>query len=307
MGKVERRIFTGVLILLLAALGALALTRIFAGDQAPVYRVSILLDGTEEDYWQNFRLGVEHAAQEHNVDVRQVTRYEGEDMGQAQAGTLGQELENGADGVILVPINWGRLTQVLEEHSDSEAKVAVAGPGQESGQVGCCIWGDPLEMGGKLAGAVAEGGQRTCTVYLSRSAGETAGLYYQGLAEGLAERGISCRKVVFTGEEALQMPENGGALAAVEPAVTEQLCRSVGAGGEIYGIGASDRLLHCLEDGLVQALVVQCDYNAGYLSLLSLLGLIEGAVQEDRVLESYVVTAENMFDDPMDQILFPIS
>ena len=53
--------------------------------------------------------------------------------------------------------------------------------------------------------------------------------------------------------------------------------------------------------------MVQCDYEAGYLSLQSLVGLIEGAGQADRTLSSYTVTAETMFEDPMDQILFPIS
>ena len=45
MGKAERRIFTGVLILLLAAAGALGLTWLFSTDTPPVYQVSILLDG----------------------------------------------------------------------------------------------------------------------------------------------------------------------------------------------------------------------------------------------------------------------
>ena len=53
------------------------------------------------------------------------------------------------------------------------------------------------------------------------------------------------------------------------------------------------------------ALVVQSDYEAGYLSLLSVLETLEGRRPEDQTLDCYTVTAENMFTDPMDQILFP--
>ena len=40
--------------------------------------------------------------------------------------------------------------------------------------------------------------------------------------------------------------------------------------------------------------------------MLSVIAQLEGERQKNRVLESYVATAENMFTDPMDQILFPI-
>ena len=53
------------------------------------------------------------------------------------------------------------------------------------------------------------------------------------------------------------------------------------------------------------ALVVQSDYEVGYLSLLSLLDALEGTPPQDQLLSCYTVTAENMFSDPLDQILFP--
>lgn len=87
---------------------------------------------------------------------------------------------------------------------------------------------------------------------------------------------------------------------------TPALCQRSGGTSQVYGVGASNQLLHDLEEGKAAALAVQSDYDAGYLSLLSVIAQLEGERQENRVLESYVATAENMFTDPMDQILFPI-
>ena len=53
--------------------------------------------------------------------------------------------------------------------------------------------------------------------------------------------------------------------------------------------------------------MVQSDYDAGYLSLLSVLESLDGVQPEDQILDCYTVTAENMFSDPMDQILFPVA
>ena len=55
------------------ALGAMLFQNAFATDAPRIYRVSVLLDGAGEDYWQSFRQGVNQAAQEHNVDVRFLT------------------------------------------------------------------------------------------------------------------------------------------------------------------------------------------------------------------------------------------
>ena len=307
MGKAERRIFTGVLILLLAAAGALGLTWLFSTDTPPVYQVSILLDGAEEDYWDNFLRGVDRAAQERNVDVRIISRYEGADVGQAQAEVLSKEVGKGADGVILAPVDWAAHLQVIQDASSSGIRTTVAGPRPDGGSAGCYISADPVEMGRKLADAVAEEGSRSCTVYLSEEAGEAACLRLQGLEARLEELGIPCRSVTVSPDGEEQLPAGEGALLAVEPGITERLCREAPEGALIFGMDTSNDLLHHLEEGRICALVVQCDYEAGYLSLQSLVGLIEGAGQADRTLSSYTVTAETMFEDPMDQILFPIS
>ena len=119
------------------------------------------------------------------------------------------------------------------------------------------------------------------------------------------ERRIACEQVTVDPEEDFVLPD-GRAAVALEPEMTQALCQRSGGALQVYGMGASNQLLHDLEEGKAAALAVQSDYDAGYLGLLSVIAQLEGERQENRVLESYVATAENMFTDPMDQILFPI-
>ena len=87
MSKNERHIFIGVLLVLAAALAVMLLQDTLAGRPQEIRRVAVLLDGADESYWQSFRLGVDKAAREHNVDVRYVFRYDGP-AGEAQAQQL---------------------------------------------------------------------------------------------------------------------------------------------------------------------------------------------------------------------------
>ena len=302
MNRNERHLFFGVLLVLAAALGVMLLQDALADRPQEIRRVAVLLDGTDETYWQNFRLGVDKAARERNVDVRYVARYEG-DVSAAQAGQLRREWEDGElDGVILVPVDGAALAETLED-APADLAVTVAGPGLPGVDGVCAISASQEELGRRLADAVADSGAASCTVVLNGREGASALRRYQGLKEGLLARGVAWKTVTAASVDALPEP-NGQPVAALEPAMTEALCSW---GGPVYGVGASTNILNGLETGAAAALVLQSDYDAGYLSLLSVLERLEGGQPQDRVLDCYTVTAENMFTDPMDQILFPVT
>ena len=301
MSKNERHMFVGALLVLAAALAVMLIQNVLGSGQPEIRRVSVLLDGESESYWQNFRLGVDRAAREHNVDVRYVFRYEGP-VGEAQAEQLRREWEGELDGVILVPVDGALLAETLRE-APAGLAVTVVGPALPGVEGACTISASPEEMGRQLADAVAGSGAASCVVIRTGGEGEIVLRRLQGLEERLRELGVAWDTMLTQLVEALPEPD-GRPVVALEPGMTEALCAR---GGPVYGIGASNRILRCLEEGSAAALVVQSDYDAGYLSLLSILEALEGTYPEDQTLDCYTVTAENMFTDPMDQILFPMA
>ena len=303
MGRNEKRIFIGILVVLLTALAALVLQPLYRGEVPTIYHISVLLDGAEEEYWRNFRRGVDQAAQERNVDVSFLSRYEGE-AGAAQAQALRREWEGEVDGAVVIPVDGTRISRELQKAPPGLA-VAVVGPDLDSGQVDCTISTNPEQMGRRLADAIAEDGITACTVFLSQEEGEMAASRYRGLSARLKEHGVSCERVTVDQEGEFSLTP-GRAAVALGPSMTETLCRHSGGAWPIYGMGASDQLLHDLEKGTVKTLMVQSSYDAGYLSLLSVLGVLEGKRQEDRVLDCYTVRADNLFTYPTEQILFPV-
>lgn len=296
MRKGERRLFLAVLAILLLALILLFAQWVSGGNTPKIYHVSVLLDGTDSDYWKNFRAGMNQAALEKNVDLRFITKYEGT----TQTAVLRSEWEGEADGVVIVPTDGAALSETLKD-APSGLVVGVMGPELSSDRVNCYVSPDYTAMGRSLADAAST--RAGCTLYLSPDPSPAALLLADGVEAGALEKGIPCYRMTVVPEEVKSVAA-AGALVAVEPEMTEALCAAMGAGGRVYGVGVSSRLLHYLEDGTAAALVVQSDYDAGYLSVLRVVRRLARENAENAVLETYTATSENMFEEPMINILF---
>ncbi|HWS42934.1 MAG TPA: substrate-binding domain-containing protein [Pseudoflavonifractor sp.] len=300
MRKGERGLFFAVLLVLVTALVLLVVQKVRGEDAPKIYRVSILLDGTDGNGWKNFRAGLNQAALERNVDLRFVTRYDGE---ADQTDVLRQEWEGEAEGVIIVPTDAGKLGETLRE-APAGLAVCVVGPVLPTGRVDSYVSPDYDKMGRRLADAAAQVGA-ACTLFLSDDPSPAASLIAAGLAAGLQEKGIPFAQETV-GESGLTEIPKEGALAAVESAVAEVLCAAPGGRERVCGVGVSDVLLRNLEEGAAAALVVQSDFDAGYLSLSRVVSRLSQEKAGNAVLESYAATRENMFEYPMSDILFSI-
>lgn len=300
MRKGEKRLFLGVLALLLGALLLLLVQWAQGGNIAKVYHVSVLLDGSDNDYWKNLRAGMNQAALEQNIDLRFITKYDGDTT---QAGTLRAEWEGEADGVVLVPVDAAGLSETLK-NAPSGLVVGVVGPRLDTERVDCYIAPDYAQVGRRLAEAAMQAGAADgCTVYLSPKASSAAEQIAAALETELREMGVRC--IITVAEPGATLaPLPKGVLVAAEPAMTEALCAAAEGSGRVVGAGASSRLLHYLEDGTAAALVVQSDYDAGYLAISQVARRLAGGKGRESELETYTANAENMFKDPLIDILF---
>lgn len=300
MRKGEKRLFLGVLLILAAALILMAVQWARGGSLPRVYRVSVLLDGADGDYWKNLRAGMNRAALEHNVDLRFITRYEAT---ATQADVLRTEWEGEADGVVIIPTAAAALSDALEG-APAALVVSVLGPTLESDRVNGYMAPDYAAVGEQLAeAALAAGDGSALTLYLTETPPPAALETAAALERALDARGVALDRVITAADAVLpHLPE--GVLLAAEAAMTETLCAATEREGRVVGVGTSSRLLHYLEEGTAAALVVQSDYDAGYLAVSQVAARLTRERSADAVLESYTATGENMFQDPMIHILF---
>lgn len=74
---------------------------------------------------------------------------------------------------------------------------------------------------------------------------------------------------------------------------------------EIYGIGNSSKIVYYLEDGIIDAIGVQNEYNMGYLSIYDTINIIKNKKPTNYEIDFKVINVHNMYSEENEKILFP--
>jgi len=109
--------------------------------------------------------------------------------------------------------------------------------------------------------------------------------------------------------EARELPyiAMGSIALAITETGMETLLEHTGKTCRLFGIGYSAECLYQCANGRIEAIALWGDYAAAYTAVIAALASAEGTPTENVTLESYLVTADSMYEDPLSQILFPIS
>jgi len=138
MKKRLEQIITFILILVLIILGffvVLNFTNIsrnlsigtnFSKESKPLYRFMIILDGTDQSYVNEFKVGAETAAKDYSV-VFEMWQFDGEDKVDKIIRQFDIAVESDVDGVIIQAIDNDAFTQSLSKANYREIPVITIG------------------------------------------------------------------------------------------------------------------------------------------------------------------------------------
>ncbi len=303
MGKLGWAIFFITLVVTLAILVVMLVQATGPDDDKKIFRMSIIINDSSDTYWKNFRKGVESAAVDYNLDVNFVTLPE-EANSALQKNYITREINNGADAVIISAIDGEELSGWL---SDIPIAVPVISIDEyiPNDRVNVTLWADSQAMGAMLAEEIYDaGGNVPYKVILQGSKGYVK-KRLAGLEITLKEHGITCTIEDLSEQKSIF---SNGIVIALEESVLEQLLENADGSTKIYGIGFTNKILNALDEGHIEGLVIQSDYAKGYLAIKAAYNCLNGVKQPNKIeLEFYSVNRQNMYKDPMDKILFPLS
>ncbi len=273
---------------------------------AVVYRISIITDGGAEEYWKQFRRGVDQATLDYSVDVHFLSPT-GDRPGDQQLELLAREIEAGADAVILCPLDAEKVKAWLEENQPGCPVVTVGCPLDSTRQT-AFVGADNAALGEALAAALG-------------SAGELWAVYEAPMSSAVAERYVAFKAAVEAASRsvtAVQLSDTtfyagmqgDVVIAALDPQSAEIAVagvRDAALDWPVYGIGSTNQLIGELERGNLRAIAVQSDYDVGYLSIRAVVAALDTERLTLAPATVYTVDAQNMFDDRIARILIPVS
>ena len=311
-----------VLCVLLA--GALLSGCAAPGAAAEQYSVALVAKSTETEFFLSVFAGAEAAATEYNIRL-DITGPETEEDYEAQNRMIAEAVSAGADALVFSAIDYENNAPAIDAAAEAGVKVVAIDSSVASGMVSTYIGTDNHAAGRMAAQAALDGVEGQLTVGLvnydiSSANGQEREL---GARELLGESGrAEVVAVINTLAEAGQAQKDAEAMLREHPEINVLIAfnepTSVGAAYAVDSLDLSESVflvgfdsnvatVDGLQDGCVDALIVQNPYAMGYLGVESAYKLLsDGGEELETVVDTstQIVDRENMFTMDSQKALF---
>ena len=302
--------------LLLGGCGATAATE--------QHTVALVAKSTQTEFWLSVFAGAEAAATEYNLKLT-ITGPETEEDYEAQNRMVADAVAAGAEALVFSAIDYENNASAIDDAARAGVKIVAIDSSVASEMVSTYIGTDNYAAGRMAAQAALERVEGELTVGIvnydiSSANGQER---EHGAVDLLQESGrAEVAAVINTLAEAGQAKEDTEAMLAEHPEINVLLAfnepTSVGAAEAVSDLGLSESVflvgfdsnvvtVDGLQEGSVDALVVQNPYAMGYLGVESAYKLLAGQGDSlDKTVDTstQVVDRENIFTMDSQKALF---
>lgn len=277
------------------------------GEKVPEKQteISVILYAAGAGGWESFLEGIKQAEDDFSVNVNVVTMQNGAGADE-QFEIMKREVENGAEGLAIAVADYEKLYELMLQEAFTVPIVTV-----DSGLADSMfplISADNYEMGKILGEEILKdfSGKEELTIAFAGNSPKRDSVEKrkEGLMDALEGKArIISLRVAANGEGA------DAAVALYKEALlelSEQTAQSLND-TKNYGIGNTSSIVTALDQGRIEKLVFQNEFNMGYLAVEKLLGDIGSIPEEEqKVIDYYCVSSKELYGTQYEQLLFPI-
>lgn len=321
--KHSKKMFVLLEAALAVAVVVLAISMFLGNNANDRERVSVIVQNSDGSQWAAFKYGLKMAAADQGIEMF-VVGTEGAMTAEEEQSVIEQEIENGADAVIVQPAAGedteemlGKISQripmlLVESETLSDrgtTEIPVIQP--DNYGMGQTLAAELLEeYNGKLDG-------KTIGIAMESEELEAARNRKAGFLDGLEGAGGNIRWQVTgafgQGKKSLEAQPMVDLVVALDD-------RSLTAAGEaaaandlhgalVYGIGNSPEAVYYVDIGRAECLVVPDEFSVGYQSLTQIAENLRRFVQKTRgsTVAHTVIRRENLFTEENQELIYTMS
>ncbi len=295
---------------------------IIAEKEREVYQLSVIVEDSSDEYYVNFKKGMDKAAESLHADVDFITLYAPNDLAQ-QIELIQREIKEGADALIVAPVDESEFVMRLDEISPS-CPIILLGTSNVSASVAASIGINGFEAGEQLAGRIeAKESRRFPVCLLTEGLNYTGNKErYDGIHSALSEAGFTCRLIEKQSEDTYRQaieetvyPGKGRmTVVALDAAALSEAAAIIGGSSVykgyitgLYGFGSTVSILNELDRGVVDGLMTHSQFDEGYLSVKMAVEAVRGMrLGEQAVMDSIYVEAKDLRDSRYEKLLYPM-
>lgn len=288
------------------------------------HRVAIVAKSTRTEFWLSVFAGAEAAATEYNIELS-ITGPETEEDYETQNRMVADAVAAGAEALVFSAIDYENNAAAIDAAAESGVRIVAIDSNVDSGAVQTYIGTDNYAAGQMAAQAALDGveGQLTVGIVNYDVSSANGQERERGAVDAFEQSGRArVAAVINTLAEAARAQADTAAMLAEHPEINVLLAfnepTSVGAADAVEGMGLAEDVflvgfdsnvatIDGLQDGTVDALIVQNPYAMGYLGVESAYRLLsgQGGSPEATVdTSTRIVNRDNMFTMDSQKALF---
>jgi ribose transport system substrate-binding protein len=280
------------------------------------YEVSVICRSENTETWSTMKQGIDQAAKDLNIDVSFIT-LSSRNNAEEQVTLLNREVRNGANAIVIAPVNSGSLNKAI---ADAKQKVPViAMQSAITGSSGLkTVSCDNAGMGRALARELEKTGGSSKVMILRNSMNcSNVSDSLKGIEAELKNKKLIYCDIPNDSQSACNAVRQclrsnpGDAFIALDPETLETAgqakkdLRGECQTSKIYGIGRTNKVVSFLEGNVITAVAVENDYNMGYLCMKSAIDGINRKNDASPAINYLIVNRSNIYQSESERILFP--
>lgn len=315
-------VFLCLLMFLIGASLILIKGALETGESVEVYDVSVIIRGKNSESWMIMKQGMEQAASEINVNLTLITLSE-ENSIEEQKSLIEREIKNGADGIMISPVDYANMTKYIEEVSKKIPIVQIeskVNTDKDIPYISC----DNYRLGQSLADEVIRSAKEKQRIIVVKNNIDCSSIYerYLGFLDTIMKTDNSLsfwqlstdEQVAYNEAKRIMKNNVVDVVVTFEASVLETLAqckKDINSEEEeslniaVYGAGTTKKITSFLEEGIVNSTAMQNEFSVGYLGVKTIVDLIQGNKVESSKIYSTVINSENIYSKENQRLLFP--
>jgi ABC-type sugar transport system, periplasmic component len=295
--------------------------RFFEKKNSDPYEISVIWRSKSTESSTTIKQGIDQAARDFNAEVSFIT-LSGENNAGEQISLLQREINNGADAIVIAPVNSTDLKEPIEKAQKGVPVVAMQSTVttiKDLPTISC----DNQKLGSALAETILKNGGGRGHIAILRNSMDCSNIQqrYLGVLQTLksSQYDMESWEIPNDSQEAYdtvkRMLQTSGAdtLVALDASALEAAAKAekdlLKAGRtqvQIYGIGRTNTVVSLLEEKVINSLGVENEYNLGYISIRTAVEKINNKQAAGQANINFaIVNHENMYNSDNQRLLFP--
>lgn len=310
-----------ILTIILGATGCYKIDRKSSGQETKTIEFIVKMGGGE--HWEMVRLGAQEASKEFNINMNFTAPDKEQDV-DVQEKLVESAIERKVDAIVLSSSDYKRMVNVVEKATDNKIPVIIIDSLVDTDKVLSTVSTNNFEAGKQAGSKIAQlvGDNSNIAVMSFVKESESAENREKGIEAALKNYkniNIVAKEYCYSNEKAseeltksvIQLNKDINGIVALNSSASLGAARAIeelGLKGKIKLVTFDSTMLgiQYLEDGVIQATVVQNPFMIGYLGLKYGAMAARGEkIPKNTEIESKVIDEYNMYTEENQRFIFP--